>query len=64
MIKGTIYNFYPVETEDGSDECKNCDTWHWRYFGWWFEVYTFLRGVMADIIGIEDMPFVIKVKDK
>ena len=62
MIKGTIYDFFPVQTMEGSEEFESCNTWHWKYFGWWFEMYTFMRGITAKLMNV-DLPFIIKVKD-
>ena len=62
-IKGVVYNFYPVETKEGDDDFESCDTWHWKFFGWWFEMYTWMRAIIAEFIGVE-IPFIIKVKNK
>lgn len=63
MIKGTIYNFWPVQVDD-DESFMASDTWHWRYLGWVFEFITFLRAMTAQIMGIDDLPFMIKIPDE
>ena len=63
MLIGKIYNFYPVKLND-DESFEACNTWHWKFFGWWFEVYTFLRWQMARLMHCEGLQFEIKVKDK
>jgi len=59
---GKVYNFYLVEILEEDDSCVALNTWHWKYLGWWFEMYTFLRSLFANLMNIERLPFIIKVK--
>jgi hypothetical protein len=62
-IVGVIYNFYPVQTDEGEEDFEAIDeAWQWKFFGWWFEIYTAIRAIIADLMGYE-IPFIIKVKD-
>ena len=51
-----IYNFFPVQENDVG-KIESCNTWHWTLFGWWFEVYSYLCSILANLVGIENLQF-------